>query len=205
MLIYGAWFAMVGVGSYLLQGYLASYLIRVVGLDSTGAFTAGLVAVLSLGAGAVTGGYLMDRYPARVVAATCAAGIALTVVPGFLVIQRGTVAAAIAGEVPLALCLGIGATFGATLSVALFPVRVRYTAVGFAHNVSLTLFGSTAPFVSAWLIGRTGSPVTPAWYVMAVALAAVAVAVIALRTPAERQAVAPGTPLSGEHGSRVTT
>lgn len=205
MLTYGAWFAMVGVGSYLLQGYLASYLIRVVGLDSASAFGAGLVAVLALGVGAIGGGYLVDHYPLRAVAIWCAAGIAVTVVPGFLIIQRGTLAAAILGEVPLAVLLGLGATLGATLSVTLFPVRVRYTAVGFAHNVSLTIFGSTAPFVSAWLIDRTGSPLTPAWYVMVVALAGVVVAVVALRRPADRPAGAPTTPQPGERESRVAT
>jgi len=112
MLTYGAWFAMVGLGGYLLHGYLASYLIRVVGLDATGAFGASLAAVLGLAVGALAGGHLVDRYPPRRVAIGAAVGITVTVVPGFLIIQRGSVAAAIVGEVPLALCLGVAATFG---------------------------------------------------------------------------------------------
>jgi MHS family proline/betaine transporter-like MFS transporter len=204
MLTYGAWFAMVGLGGYLLQAFLASYLIRVVGLDSAGAFGASLAAVISLAVGAITGGHLVDRYPPRRVAIACAAGIALTVLPGFLIIQQGSVAAAILGEVPLAVCLGIAATFGATLSVSQFPVEVRYTAAGFGHNVTVTLFGSSAPYVSTWLIARTGSPLAPAWYLMAMALVGVAVAVVALRGPT-RPVVAPRSRGTASPAGRVAT
>lgn len=205
MLTYGAWFAMVGLGGYLVHGYLASYLIRVVGLDSAGAFGASLVAVLTLATGAIAGGYLVDRYPIHLVAIACASGIALTAVPGFLLIQHGSVTLAILGEMPMAAGLGVASTLGATLTVSLFPVHLRYTAAGFAHNVTVTVFGSTAPFVSTWLIDRTGSALSPAWYLMAMALVGVAVAVVAFRQLTDRPVAEPTTPLPGEHGRRLAT
>jgi MFS transporter, MHS family, proline/betaine transporter len=180
MLIYGAWFAMVGLGGYLLHGYLASYLIRVVGLSPAQAFGANLVAVLTLAAGALTGGYLVDKRPPALVAIVSAVAIAVVAVPGFLLIQRGTVAAAILGQIPLAACLGIAATFGATMTVTQFPAEVRYTAAGLSHNVTVTLFGSTAPYVSTWLIARTGSPIAPAWYVSGMALLGLTVGLVLL-------------------------
>jgi MHS family proline/betaine transporter-like MFS transporter len=181
MLIYGAWWAILGVAAYLLLVYMASYLIRVVGMDPAGAFGANLAALAILAAGAITGGYLIDRYPPRLVAMASGIGIALTAVPGFLIIQQGTVAAAILGQALCAVCLGLGVTFGATLSVSQFPAEVRYTAAGFAHNVTITLFGSTAPYVSTWLVGRTGNPIAPGWYLVVVALIGLIVAGIALR------------------------
>ncbi len=181
MLVYGAWLAMIGLGAYLLLVYMASYLIRVVGMDSAGAFGANLAAVAVLAASAFAGGYLVDRYPPRLVALASAIGVAVTAVPSFLIVQQGSTAAAIVGQALLAACLGVAVTFGATLSVSQFPVEVRYTAVGFSHNVTVTLFGSTAPYVSTWLVDRTDNPIVPAWYLVVVTLVGLAVAGTALR------------------------
>ncbi|WP_051809619.1 MFS transporter [Actinoplanes subtropicus] len=180
ILLYGGWFAVVGLGGYLLHGYLASYLIKVVGLSPAQAFGANLVAVLTLAVGAVTGGFLVDRYRPATVGLISAIGIGVLVVPCFLLIQRGTVASAVLGQIPIAACLGVAATFGATLSLSLFPAEVRFTASGVAHNVTVTLFGSTAPLVSTWLIARTGSASAPAWYLAGMTLVGVTVAVVLL-------------------------
>jgi MHS family proline/betaine transporter-like MFS transporter len=146
------------------------------------------------------GGYLVDRYRAGTVALVSAVTIGILVVPCFLLIQRGTVAWAILGQIPIAACLGVAATFGAMLSASLFPAEVRYTASGVAHNVSVTLFGSTAPYVSTWLIARTGSASAPAWYLAGMALVGVTVAAVLLvagRAPAPTvrgHAAAPSAP-----------
>jgi MHS family proline/betaine transporter-like MFS transporter len=170
MLIYGGWMAMIGLGGFLVVAYMTSYLVRVVGLGPTGAFGATLAALGALAAGVIAGGYLVDRYPARPVALVAAGGVILTVVPSFLIVQQGSVVAAILGQVIWVACLGVASTFGATLSIALFQPEVRYTATGFAHNASVTLFGSTAPYVCTWLIDRTANPIVPAWYLVIVAL-----------------------------------
>lgn len=175
MLVFAGWVVMVTVGGFLLFGYLPTYLARVVGLDPAAAFGANLAAMLTLSAGAVAGGFLVDRYPVRVVGAACAVGIALTVVPGFLVVQRGTVGAAIAGQVVWAAFVGVSATVTAVLSLSLFPAHMRFTATAMAYNGAVTLFGGTAPYVATWLIARTGSPIAPAWYLTAGALLALLV------------------------------
>jgi len=170
MLIYGGWMAMIGLGGFLLVAYITSYLVRVIGLGPAGAFGATLAGLAALAAGVIAGGYLVDRYPPRPVALIAAGGVLVTVVPSFLIVQQGSVVAAILGLVIWAVCLGVASTFGATLSLSLFSAEMRYTATGFAHNVSVTLFGSTAPYVCTWLIARTGNPIVPAWYLVVVAL-----------------------------------
>jgi MHS family proline/betaine transporter-like MFS transporter len=181
MLIFAAWWAMVGLALYLMISYMPSYLIRVVGMDAADAFAVNLAAVLVLIAGAIAGGYLVDRYPPRIVATAAAIGLVLTTVPSFLVLQRGSVAGAILGQALWAACLGVTATFGATLSLSQFPVEVRYAASAFAHTVTFTLFASTAPYVSTWLVDRTGNPIAPAWYLVVVGLVSLTVAWLALR------------------------
>ncbi|WP_034213152.1 MFS transporter [Actinoplanes subtropicus] len=185
MLIYGGWQMMVALGGFLLFGYVSSYLIRVVGLDSAGAYVASLIAVLTAVAGGVAGGRLLDRYPLRPVALAAAAGLAVTVVPGFLLIGRGGVAAAVAGQMIWAVFVGLGAAVSAVLAGVLFPVHLRCTAAAVAYNVSTTVVGGTAPYVSVWLVARSGSPLTPAWYLVIVAVAGLATATLGLRRPAQ--------------------
>jgi MHS family proline/betaine transporter-like MFS transporter len=150
-------------------------------MDRAAAFGATLAGIATLAVGSVTGGYLVDRFPPRRVAMTAAAGIALTVVPSFLIVQQGSVVAAVLGQALWAVCLGIASTFGATLSLSLFPTELRYTATGFAHNVTVTLVGSTAPYVCTWLIARTGNPIVPAWYLVVLTLVGLITAATALR------------------------
>jgi len=57
----------------------------------------------------------------------------------------------------------------ATMSEML-PARVRCTAVAIGFNVSMGLFGGTAPFVATYLVARTADDFVPAYYVMAVAI-----------------------------------
>jgi MHS family proline/betaine transporter-like MFS transporter len=181
ILVYSGWIVMVGLGGYLLHSYMASYLKTVVGMDSAGAFGANLAGVAVLATGAILGGVLIDRYPPWIVGFTAALGIALTVVPGFLLIRQGSVAAAILGQAMWGVCVGVSATLGATLTKTRFPVEIRYTASAFAHNATVSLFGSTAPIVSTFLIDRTGNRLAPAWYLVAMACVAMSVAVFALR------------------------
>ncbi len=186
MLVFAGWLVMVTLGGYLLFGYMSTYLTHVVGLESDAAFAANLAAVLALAAGAVAGGYLVDRYPPRVVAVICAIGVTVTVVPGFLTIQQGSVGAAILGQVMWAGFVGISATLSALLSVLLFPIQVRYTGTAFAYNLTVTLFGGTAPYVSTWLVANTGNPIAPAWYLTVVALIGLTTALSALPTQRPR-------------------
>lgn len=181
MLVLAGWLAANALASYLIVGYTPTYLIRVVGLSPAGAFGASLAVVIVTIAGAFVGGYLVDRHRPWVVAAGCAAGIALTAVPGFLITQRGGVAAAIIGQAIFAAFVGAASTVSAVLSLLLFPVHVRYTAVALTYQVTLTLVGGTAPYVSTLLVAGTGDPIAPAWYLVGVALISVAAAVLGVR------------------------
>ena len=47
-----------------------------------------------------------------------------------------------------------------------FPTASRSTGLGIGYNVAVAVFGGFAPFFVTWLIGVTGSPIAPAYYVM---------------------------------------
>jgi MHS family proline/betaine transporter-like MFS transporter len=181
LLVVAAWTAASSLGGYLLVGFLPSYLIRRGQLSAADSFATNGLAVLVLGLSTLAGGYLIDRYPLRRVAIGVLLGIMVTTVPAFLLIVRsGTFAGVLAGQAMWAAFLGAGGVLGAVLGLALFRVPIRFTGIALAVNVAVTLFGSTAPYVSTWLVAASGSPLSPAFYLLAVAAAALLVIIVAL-------------------------
>ena len=52
----------------------------------------------------------------------------------------------------------------------MFPTRSRSTWMSAGYTLSTTIFGGFAPFIATWLIAATGSPIAPAYHVMAAAI-----------------------------------
>ena len=60
--------------------------------------------------------------------------------------------------------------------VEMFPTRTRFSAVAMGYNVTLALFGGTAPLICTWLATRTGDLTAPAYYLIAMTLISLAAA-----------------------------
>ena len=117
----------------------------------------------------------------RKVAIGVLVGTAIAVPAFLLIVRSGTFAGALAGQSLLAVFLGAGGMLGAVLSMVLFPVPIRFTGTALAGNLAVALIGSTAPYVSAWLVANSGNPIAPAWYLALVALAGLGTALVGLR------------------------
>jgi MHS family proline/betaine transporter-like MFS transporter len=182
MLVLAAWTAASALGGFLLAGFLPTYLIKVAGLSVDDAFAANLVALLVQAVSTVAAGFLVDRFPLRRVAIVVMGGIAVTVVPGFLIITHWHgLTGALIGQSIWAVFLGATYTLTTMIAMTLFPVAIRFTALAVAYNLSLTVFGSTAPYASTWLVATTGSPLAPAFYLAAAAVAGLLAVTIGLR------------------------
>lgn len=181
LLVVTVWTAAASIGGFMLVGFLPSYLIREGRMSPADAFAANGLSIIVLGLSTMLGGYLVDRYPVRRVAICVVAGAAVTAVPAFLLIVRSdTFAGALAGQSLWALFLGASGMLGVVLSMMLFPVPIRFTGMALASNLAVALIGSTAPYVSASLIAATGSPLSPAIYVLVVTAGALLAVIVGL-------------------------
>jgi MFS family permease len=63
-----------------------------------------------------------------------------------------------------------GMTFGpvAALLVELFPARIRYTSLSVPYHIGTGYFGGFLPFISQYIVARTGDPFSGLWYTIAV-------------------------------------
>ena len=73
---------------------------------------------------------------------------------------------------------GIQGVMPATM-VEMFPTSTRFSGIAMGYNVSMALFGGTAPLVSTWLIAKAGHRVeAPAYYLILMASVSFAAALL---------------------------
>jgi MHS family proline/betaine transporter-like MFS transporter len=86
-------------------------------------------------------------------------------------------------------CLGLYNGTAPSILCALFPTRVRYTALSVGYNGAVMIFGGFAPFIATFLIRQTGSPIAPSYYVVFCA----ACSLLVLSLPLKTYRTGPGT------------
>ncbi|GAA0742998.1 MFS transporter [Sphingomonas sp. ABOLD] len=86
----------------------------------------------------------------------------------------------VAMTVLMALC---GATYGpvAALLSEMFPSRIRYSSMSIPYHIGTGYFGGFLPFISHYIVARTGNPYAGLWYTFAVVAMALVVTAFGLR------------------------
>jgi MFS family permease len=76
-----------------------------------------------------------------------------------------------------------GMTYGpvAALLVEMFPARIRYTSMSVPYHIGTGYFGGFLPFISQYIVARTGDPFAGLWYTVGVVAMALVVTAIGLR------------------------
>ncbi len=105
--------------------------------------------------------------------------------PLFLMLNTGSLAAAIAAHAGLAAIESVFVCASLAAGAELFATRVRSSGYSIGYNVSVALFGGTAPYVATWLVARTGNDLAPAYYVIVAALVTL-ITVLTMRETARR-------------------
>jgi MFS family permease len=154
--------------------YMATYAVTQLKLTPTVGLWAGVTAGLVTFVAAPFGGMLSDIVGRKKVAAVSYGLILLLIYPAFLYLNANPSVATLLTVVAV---LGVlNATGGATIIITLaeiFPVEVRATGMSLVYALGVAIFGGFGQFIVTWLIAATGSPIAPAWYVMACSLATI--------------------------------
>ncbi|MDH3047139.1 MFS transporter [Gordonia alkanivorans] len=171
-------FSLTTVG-HIVMVYVSVLLIQQLGYEKQTVYW--LTAVV-IGLGAMSApmfGAWSDKVGRRPLMIGAPIATIVLAVPLFLVLTTST-NLFLAGLVFLALMVLCQAySPGYTVFVESFPTRIRYTASAFGYNAGIMLSGF-APALSAGLVDRTGSLVSPAWLAVAAAVIGV-MAALSLR------------------------
>ena len=170
----GAFVSLTALSFYMFTTYFATYLQVAGGLSRATALLVSLIALLFAAALRPFAGLYSDRVGRRATVVTACVLLIVAVYPSFLLASSGGFAASVVGVMLLAIGAVLCGVVTAALLSETFPTRTRYTASAITYNMAYTLFGGTAPLMATWLISITDSNLSPAFYLIAVALLALA-------------------------------
>lgn len=157
---------------YLVVFFMPTYMIRVLHMPPSLSLLSSCVTGITLFVVSLVAGRLADRLPARkplVVGSLLFSVVA--VYPAFWLISHYP-------SVPLVLCLSalltasvnIGTTPMFLMLLEMLPAGVRASGISVVYSIGVTVFGGSSQFIVTWLLASTGSPMAPAFYMMACGL-----------------------------------
>ena len=158
-----------GVGVYVLFVFMTTFAQVFLNLPHNAVL---LINTLTMGSLVLTipfFGWLGDRVGQKVILKTVSLAFMILSLPLYLWLTKAPSLTVLA-VLQVIFSIVIGAAYGALPAavVGAFPHHIRYTACSIAFNVSVALFGGTAPFIATTLIQKTNSLLVPAFMLMIV-------------------------------------
>lgn len=161
---------LMNVTFYVVLVYLLTYQETSLGFDPG---RAALLSTLASALGLIIvplAGIASDRYGRKPVLMTASVALTVLAVPLFLLMGVGSDWAAFISTFGLAFILAIILGTHAVTVVELFPTRTRQTGLSMAYALTAALFAGTAPYALTWLIDRTGSTLSPGFFLAVVGI-----------------------------------
>ncbi|WP_336659421.1 MFS transporter [Leucobacter sp. USHLN153] len=170
-----------GVGLYYFVTYSNNHLTNSVGMERLNSLLATGSAMVVYVAFNPLVGRIADRIGRRPVLLTGVVGLLIWAIPAFMLMNTGVPFLAFLGLTVFSFFVACCAVMCNVLLVEVFPASVRSTGSSLGYNISYALLAGPGPLIAAWLVASTGSLISPAYYVMAVAVLALVVLVPMLK------------------------
>lgn len=158
------------LGSYTIVTYFMNAASTAAGGKSNYASIAPVVIYLSAIVALLISGRLSDRVGRKPVIIGAALAYIVLGIPGGILYLNGTLYGIILGPAILGFIYGMYAGGPFTAMSELFPGSVRVTGLSVAYNISVAVFGGTAPFLDTYLVRVTGVQLLPVFILMGMAV-----------------------------------
>ncbi|NPA52264.1 MAG: MHS family MFS transporter [Aquificae bacterium] len=164
------------VSFYVLFVYLTTYYSKILGIPFSKALAINTVSMIVLVVFIPVMAFLSDLVGRKKVIISSILPVAVFSYPLFLLISSGDISKILFAHICFAfLTSGFMGTVP-TVLVEMFPTKIRNTAYSVGYNLSLALFGGTAPLVVTYLIKVTGDILAPAYYLIIASVIALIIA-----------------------------
>lgn len=164
------------VGNYGLT-FLNIYAQTTLHLSASSGFGATIATGLAAILFDLIGGLASDRFGRRPVMIVGAAGLGLSVIPGFMLINAYPTLTTLA---IISFWLSMWNVLGPAASVTGLaeglPMRVRSAGFALGYSLSVAILGGSTEAVVAWLTAHTGNVLAPAYYILGFTIAGLAAA-----------------------------
>jgi MFS family permease len=155
-----------GAVSTYVGSYMTTYSIVVLKLSPIAAMSSAVAVGFATLIFSLFGGWLSDRYGRRPTMIIPRILSALLAYPAFVFLIEQKTAAALLGVSALLAALNAISNAAALVTILEYlPRSLRALGSSIAYAVGVAVFGGSTQFVVTWLIGATGNPAAPAWYI----------------------------------------
>lgn len=164
-----------GTSLYYLITYANNHLSGPVGMERFEALSATAVVMVIYVIFNPLMGLAADRWGRRPINLGSVIGLIVWPLPAFMLMNTGNLWLVIVGLVPFALFVAGAAVTNNILLVEVFPASIRATGSAIGYNVAYAVLAGPGPLIAAALVAGTGLLYSPAFYLIAVAILALAV------------------------------
>ncbi|WP_413495677.1 glycine betaine/L-proline transporter ProP [Morganella psychrotolerans] len=126
-------------------------------------------------------GMMSDRIGRKPFVLAGSIGLFFLSVPAFMLINSDVIGLIFLGLLILAILLNCFTGVMASILPAIFPTKIRYSALAISFNISVLVAGAT-PTAAAWLVETTQNLYMPAYYLMVIAVIGLATGIIMKET-----------------------
>ncbi|GAB1577551.1 glycine betaine/L-proline transporter ProP [Bordetella petrii] len=153
---------------YMLLTYMPTYLSSSLGYSEEHGVLIIVVVMIGMLFVQPVVGFFSDKVGRKPFLLTGSVGLLLLALPAYQFIGTDNTGLIFLGLLIIAVLLNCLTGVMASTLPALFPTRIRYSALASSFNVAIIIAGLT-PTVAAWLVEGTGNLMMPAFYLMAAA------------------------------------
>ncbi|MEO8627476.1 MAG: MFS transporter [Betaproteobacteria bacterium] len=177
------------VSYYMMLAYMPTFTQKYAGLSRMQALWSNTLGLVVLVIAIPIMGHLSDRIGRKPLLIACCVSFAALSYPFMNFISTGaSFIAVIAVQIAFAVMISAFSGPGPAAIAEIFPTRSRSTYMSTGYSLAVAIFGGFAPYIATWLIGATGSPVSPTFYLIGAALISTAVIIRLPETAHQRLA-----------------
>lgn len=159
------------VAFYIFLNYMPTFIKTYAKVSSAAALWSNTIGLLVLVVAIPIMGRLSDRIGRKPLLLACCICFIVLPYPVFaLYLSAPPLGVIIAVQIVFGLIIAMFSGAGPAAISEIFPTRIRSTWMTTGYALSVAIFGGFAPYIATWLIARTGSPISPVYYVIAAAV-----------------------------------
>jgi hypothetical protein len=174
------------VAFYIFLSYMPTFTQQYAGLGRAAALWSNTAGLLLLMVAIPLFGKLSDQYGRKPFLLACCAAFIVLPYPLFGVMVSGaSLLTILAIQLLVGLTIALFSGAGPAAISEIFPTRTRSSYMSTGYALAVTIFGGFAPFIATLMIARTGSPISPVYYVIGSAIIS-AIVIAGLRETAHK-------------------